>query len=72
MCWYRGPPARDALYHRFDNELFDQLLERLSGTDGESDSVAAQRFAAETYRRKSERQLIVPEHALDGANLIAQ
>ena len=24
------PPARDALYHRFENELFDELLRRLS------------------------------------------
>ena len=24
------PPARDALYHRFENELFDELLKRLS------------------------------------------
>ena len=24
------PPAREALYHRFENELFDELLERLS------------------------------------------
>src|SRR5207253_10238179 len=24
------PPAREALYHRFENELFDDLLERLS------------------------------------------
>src|SRR6266568_8956660 len=25
------PPAREALYHRFENELFDELLTRLNG-----------------------------------------
>ncbi|MEJ7617733.1 MAG: DUF354 domain-containing protein, partial [Pyrinomonadaceae bacterium] len=28
------PPARDALYHRFDNALFTQLLKRLSAREG--------------------------------------
>src|SRR5882672_3831771 len=27
------PPAREALYHRFENELFDELLSRLNSRD---------------------------------------
>lgn len=67
------PPARDALYHRFDNELFDALLERLCAqrdvrivllarTDAQREEFGA--------RRQSER-VIMPRAALDGATLIA-
>ena len=67
------PPARDALYHRFDNELFDALLERLCAqrdvcivllarTDAQREEFDA--------RQRSER-IIMPRAALDGATLIA-
>jgi predicted glycosyltransferase len=66
------PPAREALYHRFENELFDQLIERLASqprfkvivlprTDG-------QRME---YVNRNPAQVIIPPRALDGANLIA-
>lgn len=68
------PPAREALYHRFENELFDELLERVS--DGERAKVillargAAQReLLAARFRRRA--NVIFPRAALDGANLIA-
>ncbi len=66
------PPARDALYHRFENELFDELLERLSAHPlakvillPRNDSQRA------TYGERASAKLILPAHALDGANLIA-
>jgi predicted glycosyltransferase len=66
------PPARDALYHRFENELFDELLQRLSAHPltkvillPRNDSQRAM------YGEKASAKLILPEHALDGPNLIA-
>jgi len=66
------PPAREALYHRFENELFDELLVSLSTRDHvriillpRSD---AQRAA---YEARQRAHLIMPRVALDGANLIA-
>ena len=66
------PPARDALYHRFDNELFGELLGRLDALDDVKIFLlprsAEQRaeFAARALRN-----MILPSAALDGANLIA-
>src|SRR5438034_11160615 len=66
------PPAREALYHRFENELFDELLVSLNARDElkiillpRSDM---QRVAYETLQLA---KLIMPRWALDGANLIA-
>jgi hypothetical protein len=67
------PPAREALYHRFENELFDELLARLvaaprvkvlllARSDEQRRSLSA-RFASESF--------IAPRTALDGANLVA-
>jgi predicted glycosyltransferase len=66
------PPARDALYHRFENELFDELLTYLTAqpqariillprTDQQRADYEARRVA----------NVIMPRAALDGANLIA-
>ncbi|HEX8423612.1 MAG TPA: DUF354 domain-containing protein [Pyrinomonadaceae bacterium] len=67
------PPARDALYHRFDNELFDALLEHLCAQD-EARIVLLARTDAQREefdaRHRSEN-VILPETALDGATLIA-
>jgi predicted glycosyltransferase len=66
------PPARDALYHRFENELFDELLERLSLNPlakvillPRNDSQRA------TYGERANAKMILPAHPLDGPNLIA-
>jgi predicted glycosyltransferase len=67
------PPAREALYHRFENELFEELLSRLLARprvklmllargDAQRESLSS-RFAAENF--------IAPRAAVDGANLIA-
>ncbi|HZB45057.1 MAG TPA: DUF354 domain-containing protein [Pyrinomonadaceae bacterium] len=69
------PPARDALYHRFENELFDDALAHLVAQprvklmllargDAQREALAARHSAA--------RNVIVPRAALDGANLIAR
>ena len=67
------PPARDALYHRFDNVLFDELIEKLSCKDDAKIVILArgraQREAlAARHRRKN---VLLPTVSLDGANLIA-
>jgi predicted glycosyltransferase len=66
------PPAREALYHRFENELFDQVIAHL-------DSQPAIRIVMlprspaqrEDYGTRALANLIIPRDALDGANLIA-
>lgn len=66
------PPAREALYHRFENELFDESLTYLTAqphariillprTDQQRADYEARRLA----------NVIMPREALDGANLIA-
>jgi predicted glycosyltransferase len=67
------PPARDALYHRFDNELFEELLRRLEARPDVKvillPRTEAQR--AEFASRAGSSNMILPRKALDGANLIA-
>ena len=66
------PPARDALYHRFDNELFDELLRRLEAQPGVKTILLARSTAQRAdFAARSLRNVILPERALDGANLIA-
>jgi predicted glycosyltransferase len=66
------PPARDALYHRFENQLFDELLARL-GTQPGLKVIFLARTADQLdhYRHALAPNFIVPDHALDGSNLIA-
>ncbi len=66
------PPAREALYHRFENELFDQLIGHLNSQRAVKILMlprsAAQR---EDYATRALSNLVIPSAALDGANLIA-
>ena len=63
------PPAREALYHRFDNELFDELLTRLRvRADARVILLPRSQAQREQYAAAG---FIIPQHALDGANLIA-
>ena len=66
------PPAREALYHRFENELFDELLTRLIGSP-ETKIILLPRSEAQRagYETRQWTNLIMPLAALDGANLIA-
>jgi predicted glycosyltransferase len=59
----RTPPSV-SLYHRFENDLFAQVLDRLRGTQAVVlPRVAEQRAQLEGF--------IVPEHAIDAQSLIA-
>jgi len=66
------PPAREALYHRFENKLFDELLVSLS-TRKEVKIILLPRSVAQRadYETRKWANLIMPDEALDGANLIA-
>ncbi|MBD0325677.1 MAG: DUF354 domain-containing protein, partial [Pyrinomonadaceae bacterium] len=66
------PPARDALYHRFENELFDELIKRLCAHERVKLILLARTEAQrETYGALACANMILPRTALDGANLIA-
>ncbi len=66
------PPASEALYHRFENDLFDQLLERLSTTPSVKIILLPRGDAQrQAYGQRAGGKIIVPPHPLDGGNLIA-
>ena len=66
------PPAVEALYHRFENELFDQLLERLLATPSVKVVLLPRNDSQrEDYSARGGTNLIVPPRPLDGGNLIA-
>ena len=66
------PPARDALYHRFENKLFDELLAMLTARSGVKIILLARTRAQRAlYAEGARPNLILPRAALDGANLIA-
>jgi predicted glycosyltransferase len=67
------PPARDALYHRFENELFEELMNRLCASERARIILLARQESqrADYLSRRGCANLIAPREALDGANLIA-
>jgi predicted glycosyltransferase len=66
------PPASDALYHRFENQLFDQLLDRLSAKPHVKIVLLPRNESQRhTYSARNQLNLIIPDQVLDGANLIA-
>jgi len=66
------PPAREALYHRFENELFDELIARLNSLEGTKVILIPRSDAQrEDYQTRNFANVIMPRAALDGANLIA-
>ena len=66
------PPARDALYHRFENELFEELLSGLvARRDVKVILLARNERQRAAYSERMDANMIVPRVALDGANLIA-
>ncbi len=62
----RTPPAV-SLYHRFENDLFGQVLERLRGTQ----TVVLPRTPQQRQELNAAGGFIVPEHAIDAQSLIA-
>jgi uncharacterized protein len=66
------PPAREALYHRFENELFDELIAHLSSRD-QVKTILLPRTDVQraAYEKRDLSNIIMPQEAIDGANLIA-
>ncbi len=66
------PPASEALYHRFENELFDQLLARLAATPSVKIVLLPRNESQrKVYSARANPRLILPTGAVDGASLIA-
>jgi predicted glycosyltransferase len=67
------PPASEALYHRFENELFGELLARLLPQPNVKVVLLARSEAQreETLARHAAVNLFAPREALDGPNLVA-
>lgn len=66
------PPASEALYHRFENELFDQLLERLSTTPSVKVILLPRNESQrKNYGARATSKLILPTSSIDGGSLIA-
>ena len=67
------PPAREALYHRFENEMFEGLLARLLASSKARVVLLARTQAQreELLSRFRADNLCAPREALDGANLVA-
>ena len=67
------PPALEALYHRFDNQLFDELLEGLVSR-ADVKLIMLPRTEEQKRRlaaRHRSANIIWPQKALDGSNLVA-
>jgi predicted glycosyltransferase len=66
------PPAREALYHRFENELFDHLLSNLSARNGVKIILLPRTDAQRTdFAARNLSNVIIPRDVLDGSDLIA-
>ena len=65
------PPARDALYHRFENELFDELLNRLAKSEEVKVIFLPRTESQREVYSNQFSNFILPTVALDGSNLIA-
>ena len=62
----RTPPAV-SLYHRFENDLFAQVLERLRGAQ----AVVLPRTSGQRAELEAAGGFVIPEHAIDAQSLIA-
>jgi len=66
------PPAREALYHRFENELFDELLGSFGSREGVKIILLPRTDAQRAdYAKRTLNNVNMPREVLDGANLIA-
>jgi predicted glycosyltransferase len=64
------PPASEALYHRFENQLFDQLLDRVLQVPAAKLILLPRNESQRQYYARD--QIIIPAQPLDGSNLIAR
>jgi predicted glycosyltransferase len=66
------PPAHDALYHRFQNTLFDEVLNSLlSNSNVRVVLLPRNELQRVEYSSRATPNLIIPPAPLDGPNLIA-
>lgn len=66
------PPASEALYHRFENELFDYLLKNLLANQSVKVVMLPRNEAQRLhFEAMNESRLVIPPGAVDGPNLIA-
>ena len=66
------PPAHNALYHRFENSLFDEALETiLKSAKAKVILLPRDETQRSNYQTRAEPNLIVPKTPLPGADLIA-
>jgi predicted glycosyltransferase len=66
------PPAHDALYHRFQNKLFDRVLTKLQQTDNVQVVLLPRNETQRaTFVSMAAERMIIPASPLDGPNLIA-
>jgi uncharacterized protein len=66
-------PPEVSLYHRFENDLFSQVLERLREDAEEhgTQPVVLPRVASQRAQLRDVPGFVVPEHAIDAQSLIA-
>jgi uncharacterized protein len=66
-------PPEVSLYHRFENDLFAQVLERLRVAAGEKgvQPVVLPRVPAQREQLRGVPGFVVPEHAIDAQSLVA-
>jgi predicted glycosyltransferase len=66
-------PPEVSLYHRFENDLFAQVLDRLrrAGAEHGTQAVVLPRVAAQREQLRGVPGFVVPEHAIDAQSLIA-
>lgn len=66
------PPPELALYHRFSNDVFAGVLQRLAAIDGVVTVVLPRTVAqGDDIRARGLRGVVVPDRALDGQSLVA-
>jgi uncharacterized protein len=65
------PPATEALYHRFENELFDRLIERLLSTPSVKVVLLPRNESQRRhYSAMMGARLVLPVDPIDGSNLV--
>jgi uncharacterized protein len=65
------PPAHEALYHRFQNPLFDEALKRVLANENVRVVLLPRNDAQRAQYTRTNENLFIPEKPLAGADLIA-
>ena len=66
------PPARNALYHRFENSLFDEMLTKVLNTpDAKVILLPRDDRQRSHYQDRANTNLIIPDTPMPGSDLIA-